>query len=55
MFEAVSSPYLVPFDRLTVARILVASLEALGLAYPEVGVGERARFDEMRRLERDER
>jgi PPK2 family polyphosphate:nucleotide phosphotransferase len=39
-----------PFMRLTVARIVVETLESMGLRYPEVGDAERARFDEMRRL-----
>ena len=39
-----------PMMRLTVARLLVQSLERLGLRYPELGDAERARFDEMRRL-----
>jgi PPK2 family polyphosphate:nucleotide phosphotransferase len=39
-----------PFLRMTVAEILVDSLESLGLAYPEVDPAERARFDEMRTL-----
>jgi len=39
-----------PFLRLQVAEIVVAALEGLDLAYPEVGEAERARFDEMRAL-----
>jgi len=39
-----------PFMRLTVARIVVETLEKMGLRYPEVSDAERARFDEMRRL-----
>ena len=39
-----------PMMRLTVARLVVQSLERLGLRYPELGDAERARFDEMRRL-----
>lgn len=39
-----------PFMRLQVAQIVVDALESLDLKYPEVGEGERARFDEMRAL-----
>lgn len=39
-----------PFMRMTVADLIVDSLESLGLAYPEVDPAERARFDEMRAL-----
>ena len=37
-----------PFMRLTVARIVVDTLESMGLSYPKVDDAERARFDEMR-------
>ena len=37
-----------PYMRHRVAKIVVETLESLGLRYPEVGAGERARFDEMR-------
>ena len=45
--------YAVPADdkrhmRLTVARIIRQNLESLGLGYPEVADGDRARFAEMR-------
>ena len=39
-----------PFMRMTVAEIVVQSLETLGLRYPEVDAKERARFDAMRAL-----
>ena len=39
-----------PFLRVCVAEILAASLERLGLAYPEVADAERARFAEMRAI-----
>jgi PPK2 family polyphosphate:nucleotide phosphotransferase len=39
-----------PFMRLQVAQLVVDALESLDMAYPEVGEGERARFDEMRAL-----
>ena len=39
-----------PYMRLEVAEIVVETLESLDLAYPKVGEGERARFDEMRAL-----
>jgi len=35
--------------RLTVAQIVVDTLERMGLRYPEVDDTERARFEEMRR------
>lgn len=38
------------FMRLTVAEIVVKSLQSLNLEYPAVGVAERDRFAEMRRL-----
>lgn len=47
--------YCIPADdkrylRFQVAKILVESLQRLGLKYPEVTADEKARFDEMRRL-----
>lgn len=47
--------YCIPADdkrflRFQVAKILVESLQRLGLKYPEVTAEEKARFDEMRRL-----
>ena len=39
-----------PWMRATVAEIIVSSLEALGLHYPEVDPKEQARFDEMREI-----
>ncbi len=39
-----------PFMRMTVADLVVRTLESLGLAYPEVDPAERERFDEMRNL-----
>lgn len=39
-----------PYMRLKVAEIIVASLQKLGLHYPEVNSEERAKFDEMRAL-----
>lgn len=39
-----------PFMRMTVAETLVATLEQLGLHYPEVSPEERAKFDEMRQV-----
>jgi PPK2 family polyphosphate:nucleotide phosphotransferase len=39
-----------PFMRLTVADIVLRSLQTLGLRYPEVAAKDRARFDEMRAL-----
>jgi PPK2 family polyphosphate:nucleotide phosphotransferase len=39
-----------PFMRMTVADVVVRTLEGLGLAYPEVNEAEKARFDGMRRL-----
>ncbi|MBT8130913.1 MAG: polyphosphate kinase 2 family protein, partial [Gammaproteobacteria bacterium] len=52
--------YCIPADnkqymRLTVARIVLASMEKLNLAYPEVDNKVRARFDEMRQLLMDEK
>lgn len=45
-----------PFMRLTVAEIVVATLEGLHLEYPKVGEAEKARFAEMRAmLEGEER
>jgi hypothetical protein len=38
------------FMRLTVAELIVKTLEGLDLRYPEVAQADRARFDEMRRL-----
>jgi polyphosphate kinase 2 (PPK2 family) len=38
-----------PFMRLAVARIVVGTLESMGLRYPQVDTAERARFDDMRR------
>ena len=37
-----------PFMRLTVARIVVATLESMGLRYPDVDAEQRAQFDAMR-------
>lgn len=42
------------FMRLAVAEIVVDSLKSLGLAFPTVGAAERAKFDEMRRILKDE-
>ncbi|MCP3918772.1 MAG: polyphosphate kinase 2 family protein [bacterium] len=39
-----------PFMRMTVAELVVASLDRLDLQYPKVDETERARFDEMRAL-----
>ncbi len=39
-----------PYMRLCVAEIVAATLEGLGLRYPEVDPKERKRFDEMRAL-----
>ncbi len=47
--------YAIPADnkhymRMTVARIVLATLESLNLSYPEVDGDRRGRFDEMRKL-----
>ncbi len=39
-----------PYMRMCVAEIVVATLESMGLRYPEASTKERARFDEMRAL-----
>lgn len=39
-----------PYMRLTVASIIVKTLESLNLSYPTVSEEDRAEFDEMRRL-----
>ena len=38
-----------PFMRMEVARIIVETLESLGLAYPEVSPDMKAQFDEMKK------
>ena len=43
-----------PFMRLTVARIVVATLESMGLRYPDVDAEQRAQFDAMRERLLDE-
>ncbi len=44
-----------PFMRLTVAEIIVKSLQKLGLKYPRVGAKERAKFSEMRKMLENEK
>jgi polyphosphate kinase 2 (PPK2 family) len=39
-----------PFMRLCVAEIIVQSLKKLKLKYPDVGVREKARFEELRAM-----
>lgn len=51
--------YAIPADdkrymRLTVARIVLATMESLNLSYPEVDGKTRSRFDEMRQILEDE-
>ena len=44
-----------PFMRLSVAEIIVKTLKRLELKYPVVGVNEKARFSEMRRMLENEK